>query len=109
MSDVGDGLEARGTETVQARAGCCVGEAGGQCRGAQLVGGLAVGNLMTSALAVYFFLGDIVTGFRGPHISKADILHETGVDVAPFAHFVEERERDVFQTAVFQTALPRLR
>jgi hypothetical protein len=64
---------------------------------------------MTSALAVHFFSVDVVRGFRGPHISKADILHETGVNIAPFAHLLEERKRYVFETAVFQTALSRLR
>ena len=44
-----------------------------------------------------------------PHISKADVFNQCRVDIAPFPHFIEERERDVFETAVLQPTLPRLR
>ena len=107
VGDVGNGLEARGAEAVQAGAAGCVGEAGGERGGAQLVSGLVVRDLLSRVVS-NFTRSDRGSAAEATHISKAEILNESRVEVAPLPDLLEKGVDQVLEAGVLEAALLRL-
>ena len=79
VCDILSGFETGGTESVDGRSGSGIGEASGECGGADSVRGLAIRNLQRDSLVFIQGPGSMGSGKVKAYIAAANILHELGI------------------------------
>lgn len=108
MGDIGRGLEARGAESVHGVGAGCVGEAGCQGGGAELVGGLAIVDLEVCNELVRLGLRHLYVEIVGTYIAQGKVLNQAGVNATALLDLLEEGVYEVFEAGILQAALASL-